>query len=120
MLAVVQGLGECDKLEEIPKLAEYDRRATGWFTMLASSCIVAFLTAVLTLAVLGGLLFLGEFLISLIASSADGSGEASNNLVLRLLIIAVVLTLSTLFFIFIGPKRWLVDSLLLLHQRITL
>src|SRR5260370_34887760 len=34
--------------------------------------------------------------------------------------IAVVLTLSTLFFIFMGPKRWLVDSLLLLRQRITL
>jgi hypothetical protein len=120
MLEAVPLLAECDTLEALPPLANYDRRADGWFTTMGYWLLVMLLTVGLMVLVVSALVWLGELLISAVGPSADELMNGLGGLPLRLLVLVLVAGLSVLFFYSMGPRKWLVNSTRIFRQRVRL
>lgn len=120
MLEAVPLLGECDTLEAVPVLADYDRRSQGWLTITVWWLATVMMITLLMAVIVAFLFLASDFLASLLTPIAEQwIGEASSTL-LRILFSVVSAGIIFLVFDGAGPKRWLVSSTGTLRRRIRL
>jgi hypothetical protein len=120
MIEVVPQVGECDTLEAVGVLADYDRRSKGWLTLGGLWLLSIILLAFLMIALMVILYALSDFAAGLLAPNVEPwLGESSGPL-LRLLLGVISTVIIVFFFDRAGPKRWLFNSTRTLKRRIQL
>lgn len=120
MLEVVPQVGECDTLEAVTVLADYDRQSKGWLTLAGLWLLTIVLLASLMIALVAILFVLSDFVAALLTPTVDPwLGESSGTL-LRLLLGVISVVIIVFFFDRAGPKRWLINSTSKLRRRVQL
>jgi len=120
MIEVVPQVGECDTLEAVTVLADYDRRSKGWLTLAGLWLLSIMFLASLMLGLVAALFLLSDYVAGVLTPTVDPwLGEYSNTL-LRLLLGVISALIVFFFFDRAGPKRWLINSTNTLKRRIQL